>query len=373
MFNGIEQGSLASYPGAFGEKNCTVKEIKFEDYLKINPRSEVFVRALAQATVPVYNRGRYLHGNGVAIGKDLVLVSRHCVDEENVNLGYAGTGKIIFDGTVGREKLDFAILWVKGANFSPITLDVEPGSGTSIQMYCKSISTHPFLQWYVNPFESGQSMYAERSDQATSSTSPGESGAPRMSLRNGYVHAIHQGVSEGLKVNDIYCCLQQASENRSDPRQQDAYNILKNIQVANLKMLLMSWSPLVLKQGDVFEEKGRVDDDVIVTVEVPVTGQPKKTKKIQATFHYTEIGEGKDHRQVRINMQGKANSLITYAISPHPDDNAIYRRKGNQKEFYKILTLNVGAYYLQHENQYPPKGTIKVFGENYTLIACIKV
>ncbi len=364
---GVQKGAYASYPEAFGKTNYTNREIKLEEYLANNPHSKASVTALSHATMPVYNMGNHFIGNGVAIAKDLVLVSKHCVNGENGNLGHFGLGKVVFDGSYERDRLDFIILWVKGANFSPVTLDVVAGVGESIQMYFKPTFSYPYhLEMYVKPFESDYSGYAMRSDRASSKTDAGECGAPRMSLMNGYVHAIHQGESEGLKVNDIYSVLEQASKDNSHPQNEVAKQILQNIQVANLEMKGMEWSPLVLKQGDVYEEKARVNGEIPVTVTIVEKGK-SKPKTITATFGYTEIGEGRGPRWITIHKKGTPNSQITYAISPNPHDNKAYNNDG-QEGFYKTLAIEVGKYYLLNKNQYFSKGVINhLLGENYTL------
>lgn len=240
---GIQGPYALSYPKALDVINDTDKEIKVEEYLENNLHLERFVTTLFRATIPVYDGGNHFNGIGLAIAKDLVLVSKYCINGEEGNLDKFGIGKVIFDGTYSEEKLNFIILQVKDVTFSPATLDIAvPNVRESIQMHFKPTISYPYqLETYVKPLKPNDNKYIViQPDQGFSRANPEEYGAPKMSLTNGYVYAIHQGENEELEMSNIYLNLKQASDNNSHPQNKDAHYILANIQLANLGISTMS-------------------------------------------------------------------------------------------------------------------------------------
>ena len=332
-------------------------DILFERYVSILSDQEIInkVNNLAQAVMPIGEQIGQFTGNCVVIAEDLVLTSRHCV-ENKVGFISKSEGRVVFDGFP--ENSDFKILYFKNLRANPIKLDVVPNCGDSIQMYFK-VDESSQLKLYVKRFESESGQYAKRSDFAFSKTKPGESGAPRMSMINGYVHAIHQGESEGLKINDIYDLLDRVSKNASDHQCLNAASILKRVHFENLEMKGMYWSSVALAIGDVEEEKPRVQGTITVTVQIG-------KKWIESTFKYLEVGERRGPRAIRINEEGVEDSLIQYNIDPNPHANKQYNN-GGQKSFYRVLAKSVGENYLENSKIYPGPGTIEVFGEVYTL------
>lgn len=321
------------------------------------------IKKISEATFPIYDHSKKFVGNCVAIAKDLVLVSGHCVDSQSTFVGDFGRGDVVFDGSDGQgiDRLDFKILKVddlKNHSFTPVTLDVVSSIGSSIQIYFKRQEKSRLIQW-VKPFESEESRYATRSDHASSNTSPGESGAPRMSLSTGYVHAIHQGESEGLKINDIYLALERAAKSSSHQQRKNAEAILQRITVANLEMRYLSFSTVGLNSGAVAEEKPRIIDDITLSIQI-------NRKNLNFTFGYREVGEGRGNRQIVIHQKTIADTSATYDISPNPHRNSRYNKDG-QKEFYRVLAEALGSYYIEHSNQFPNEGTIKALKEEYTL------
>lgn len=363
MFNGIGTPLSGAYDSFLSNQNMNQEMTVQEFSSKLNPSTCAHVMKLVNATQPLFDRAGHFKGNGVAIAKNLVLTSGHCVDGETGYLGSNGMGKVIFDGSDGQgiDHLDFKILYVEEGHFNPITLDVVPGVGTSIQTYFKHKSASQ-LHRYVKSFDSDCGMYASRSDLALTRTDAGESGAPRMSLVNGCVHAIHQGESEGLKVNDIYQALEQASRTPLHPQQKNAAKILKNIDIVNLQMRYLCASSLALNTGKVNEEKARIHSSISFTLE------NHKKKTIQVVFGYWEIGEGRGNRKITIHKEGVADSCLTYTISPNPHANPKYN-KGGQEKFYEDLAKSLGKHYLEHGNQFPDEKEIDVLGETYLLNA----
>lgn len=353
--NGASAGiNYASYPPAGAQDGKDSGE-PLENYLKNRPELSQSVNNLAQATLALFDMENHFTGNCVAIGTNLVLTSKH-----TVNGGYALVGnllgEVVFDGSRS-GKLDFKILRVAEANLKPVILDVVPSIGESIQMYFKIEGSGPHR--YVKQFESADGPYATRSDIGSVPTNPGESGAPRMSLFTGFVHSIHQGEREGLKINDVYSVLEQASRNDIDPQHVTAIEILERINVANLEMSLMSSSTVVLQEGSVAEEKARIARSVKVTVF-------KNKEKVEATFDYTEIGKpGPRPRWITINRAGVKNSQVKYAIEPNPHDNDAYN-KGGQVKFYESIAKAIGRELLE-KDAYPNQGTLELLDEVYTL------
>ncbi|WP_042280068.1 hypothetical protein [Candidatus Protochlamydia sp. R18] len=320
------------------------------------------VNSLYQATLPIYNETNRFMGNGVAIATDLLLTSGHCVEGKyaHVHSGTRGIFKaeVIFDGSNGElSNLDFKILHVAHANFKFITLDIQPGFGKSIQMYFKE--KEGTLNPHVRSFESMGGSYATRSDQSSSGTNRGESGAPRMSLYNGRVHAIHQGESEGLKVIDIYSALDRASKNKQSSQQVVAQGILRSVTFANRDMVGINTSTVVLELGGVVGEKPGVKGSVPCTVN-------RDNEEISGLFNYREITKtGPGPRDITIHRNGVRNSEVTYRISPNPHQNPAYNK--NQDKFYKSLAKSIGEYYLLNNGTYPNNHSVFTLGVNYTL------
>lgn len=358
------QTSLAGAPISWSsslhpsESDNNGRDILFNSYQSQLSDQETInkVNNLFRAVMPIGEDSYQFSGNCVAIAKDLVLTSGHCIKGQ---VGFIGenVGKVVFDGSP--ERFDFKILQFKDQTFKPFKLDVVPNYGDAIQMYFKMNETST-MELYVRRFESGVENYATRSDIASSETKPGESGAPRMSMVNGCVYAIHQGESEGLKINDIHDVLEHVSKNDSDlQRRMNAALILQQATFENLEMKGMSWSPLTLSIGVVEEEKPRVRGSVEVAVKIE-----KKWK--ESTFGYVEVGEGKGPRAIQIHEEGVQGSLIQYNIEPNPHANNSYN-EGGQSSFYRAIAKSVGEYYLQHNNTYSDQGTLKLIGENYKL------
>ncbi|WP_155117119.1 serine protease [Candidatus Protochlamydia amoebophila] len=321
------------------------------------------VNSLYQVTLPIYNETNHFTGNGVAIATDLVLTSGHCVEGEYAHVFRPDTrdiskAEVIFDGSNGElSDLDFKILHVAHANFKFIYLDIEPGFGKSIQMYFKEEKGR--LNPYVKSFESMGGSNATRSDQSSSSTNRGESGAPRMSLYNSRVHAIHQGESEGLKVIDIYLALDWVSKNKQSSQQGVAQEILRRVTFANRDMIGIYTSTIVLERGKVEEEKTGVNDPVLCTVN-------RDNEEISGLFNYREITKsGPGPRCITIHRDGVRNSQVTYRISPNPHGSRSYNK--NQGEFYKSLAKSIGEYYLLNNGTYPNNHSVFTLGVNYTL------
>ncbi len=339
------------------EGNNNGKVILFDRYRATLSDASLInkVEKLALAVMPIGEGIDQFTGNCVAIAKDLVLTSWHCIKNQG---GFISRheGKVIFDGFP--ENLDFKILEFEDAQFNPIKLDVVPSCGESVQMYFK-MNESSQLELYVKRFESESGQYAMRSDFASSKTKPGESGAPRMSMINGYVHAIHQGESEGIKINDIHDVLESVSKNTLDHRCTNAASILERVRFENLEMKGMYWSSVALSIGSVDEEKARVQGTITVTVQM-------RKELVESTFKYLEVGERKGPRAIKINEEGVKNSLIQYNIDPNPHNNTSYNN-GGQKNFYRVLAESVGEYYLENGNRYPNQGSVKVIGEVYTL------
>ncbi|WP_075883634.1 trypsin-like peptidase domain-containing protein [Candidatus Protochlamydia sp. W-9] len=332
-------------------------ETKIYEYL-LNQRSPItyFVKNLGDAIYSIVGINGSFKGNCFAIAPNLLLTCRHCLEGEIEIKGTSGPIEVVFDGS--SYGIDFAILWLREGRFKPVILDLDIGIGDSIQMYRKLEGSS--LNIYVRPFSSqsfnspGGGSYAMRGDLASSQTSPGESGAPRMLLQNGYVHAMHQGNSEGLTMNAVYAILELGK----DKGDRNADYILSKIKVTHSHTRYLNWSPLTIKSGDVEEEKPRVNGHVKFTDSV-------KKQVVVAKFHYTEIGEGKGNRWIKIHKEGVAGSQITYAISPNPHHNLAYNKKG-QPKFYHTLTSVIGNDYLLNK-VYPIQRIVKVFKENFTL------
>ena len=342
------------------------EEVRIDKYLpRLDNDLTSKVNALAKATLPIFDEREEFKGNCVAIAEHLVLTIGHCIETGKEYIGSLGKGEIIFDGSDGQgiENLDFKILYLAKACLNPVALDVIPNVGTSIQIYFKEDSQVGVSQ-YVKPLESEDSAYATRSDRVFSTTYAGESGAPRMSMTIGAVYAIHQGESEGLKINDIYHALEYASLNRNHSRQKIAAKILKHMHVINLEMKGIYWSPLALRQGWVDEEKARVNGKITFSIKVRDKNL-KKDKLIQEIFGYREIGEGRGNRMIAVHKEGIENSECIYQISPNPHENKKYNKEG-QPKFYEILARSLGQYYLE-EKHFPFRGNVNVFGINYLL------
>lgn len=316
---------------------------------------------LRRAIFPIQRSDGSFIGNCFAIAQNLLLTSHHCLEDRDEIRGSFGTGRVIFDGVTYCRR-DFAVLRVEGGQFQPVTLDLDNAVGESIQMYHKLEG--PSLNIYVKPFTSqtviapGGGSFATRADISSSETSPGESGAPRMLLQNGCVHAMHQGNSEGLTMNAFQEILEQAY--RAGNR--NAYDILSKVKWENFETRLINRSPLIIKVGDVEEEKNskpkpRINESVKLC--------DPNNPRIVATFNYTEIGEGRGNRAIRISKDGVAGSQITYAIDPNPHDDNHYNNKG-QKEFYKTLAREIGKFYLLN-GTYSAGGTMSVYNKIYTL------
>ncbi|WP_075882588.1 serine protease [Candidatus Protochlamydia sp. W-9] len=309
-----------------------------------------FIDNLYCATYPIYGSWGSFQGNCFAIAPDLLLTCRHCLEEREIR-GTFGTGKLIFDG-IRYCGLDFAVLWVEGGRFNPVSLDSDSDVEESIQMYHKTEGLS--LNKYVKLFTSESKPYAMPGNFVFSQTTdPGESGAPRMSLRNGYVNIMHQGNGEGLTMNAFYAILVQAQNEGSG----NANYILSKIEIEHLATRIVNWSSLIIRSGDV-EEKPRINEDVRIC-------DPKNPQKVLATFHCREVGEGKGNRWITIYKKGIANSEITYAISPNPHINNIYKNDG-EKKFYRTLAISIGTYYLSN-NTYPIEGAIKLYNQNFIL------
>ncbi|WP_075882924.1 serine protease [Candidatus Protochlamydia sp. W-9] len=336
-------------------------EMRINEYQsKQGYRRNPHIDDLYRAIFPIHGSDGSFIGNCFAIAQDFLLTCRHCLEGEIEIRGIFGPIEVIFDGA--RYNLDFAVLWVEGGQFQPVTLDLDNAVGEAVQMYHKLEG--PSLNIYVKPFTSqtvtapGGGSLAMRGDFASSKTNPGESGAPRMLLRNGYVHAMHQGNSEGLTMNAFYAVLEQAQKDGHP----NAGKILLNINAEHIETRGLNWSPLTTKIGDVEEEKNskpkpRINESVKL--------RDPNNPRIVATFNYTEIGEGRGNRAIRISKDGVASSQITYAIYPNPHDNHHYNNKG-QKKFYETLAKEIGKYYLLNVTHLT-KGTIEVFNEDYIL------
>ena len=322
-------------------------ECRMSEYLETADEvSQSYVKSLASATFSIGSLNGDFYGNGVAIAEDLVLVSGHCFHEE----GYVGRfrGKVIFDGTLNH--LDFKIVQLEpGSCISPVTLDATPACGNALQLYFK-IEASGKLARYVKSFEADMSSYSQRSDIASILTSPGESGAPRMSLTTGCVYAIHQGESEGLKVSDIYEVLEQTSQ-RGGLRGAIAAGILDKIDVRGLDMRFMNQSTIQLKSGDVEEEKPRCKGTVQIG---------------NYSFGYAEEGEGREKRKIGIYLKGQPNAWIYYAIddiNPHKKSG---RYDNEALKFYNELAQKLGENFVENE-RYPEEIEVKVFGKEFTL------
>ncbi|WP_213105203.1 trypsin-like peptidase domain-containing protein [Candidatus Protochlamydia amoebophila] len=326
------------------------KEMPFVEYKSMQDVTRrAFIDDLNCATYPIHGSCGSFQGNCFAIAPDLLLTCRHCLEEGEIR-GPFGTRKVIFDGVMYCG-LDFAVLWVEGGRFNPVTLDSDSDVEESIQMYHKPKGLT--LNKYVKPFTSESKLYAKRGNFAFSQTDPGESGAPRMSLRNGYVHTMHQGNGEGLTMNAFYAILMQAQNEGSG----NANYILSNIKVEHLATRIVNWSSLIIRSEDV-AEKPRINEDVRIC-------DPKNPQKVLATFHFREVGERKGNRWITIYKKGIENSEITYGISPNPHVNKTYKNDG-EKEFYRTLAVSIGTYYLSNKT-YPIEGTIKVYNQNFIL------
>ena len=321
-------------------------EYRMSEYLERADTSlESYVKKVASATLPIQSDLGHFYGNGVAIGGDLVLVSGHCFQDA----GWLGRfrGKVIFDGA--SAGLDFKIVQLEtGAILNPVTLDVTPECGDAIQIYFKVEGDR--LVRYVKAFETDMSPYAQRSNMASVSTNPGESGAPRMSLNTGHVYAIHQGDSEGLKVIDIYEAL-EAAEERGGSSGRVATDILNKIQVEGLETRHMDWSSIQLKMGDVREEKPKKRYQQSVTIG-------------NNTFGYVEVGQGNDKREIQIYVKGARNSWVKYAIDPDPTSFNAYHN--NISKFYDTLGKALGESYIEH-GTFPNAITVRALRNEYTL------
>ncbi|CAF22774.1 trypsin-like peptidase domain-containing protein [Candidatus Protochlamydia amoebophila] len=326
------------------------REIRIYEYLQ-NQRSPIiyFVKNLGDAIYSIVGIHGSFKGNCFAIAPNLLLTCRHCLEGEIEIRGIFGPIEVVFDGS--NYGVDFAILWIKEGRFKPVILDLNTGVGDSVQIYRKLEGSS--LNMYARSFTPVSGPYTMRENLASPQTSPEESGAPKMFLQNGYVHAMHQGNSEGLTMNALYAILEQAQKGGD----RNADYILSKIKVVDSSYL--NWSPLTVKPGDMEEEKLRINGHVKFT-------DPIKKQLVIAKFFYTEIGEGKGNRWIRIHKEGVADSQITYAISPNPHYNVAYNKEG-QPEFYHILTRVIGNDYLLN-NVYPTQRIIKVFKESFTLI-----
>jgi hypothetical protein len=324
-------------------------EYTLADFFKLaEATSSEVVNRVNQATVSMFNSKGEFYGNAVAIASDLLLTSGHCVPEEQ---GYLRnqTGlvkcKVVFDGSICN--VDFKILQLAKANFKPVELSVSHQMGESAQVY-SNVKDNKLVRC-VKVFESDMADYASRSNVASAATAPGESGAPRVSLISGWVHAIHQGEREGLTINSVYQVLEQSAKNNAV-----AADILKRISVKDLEYRYMDNSVLRLEIGDVVEEKPRLGGKVIV--------EDKDKKK--TTFGYAEVGTGKGQRWIDIHAEGIKDSKVRYAITPNPHNNHKYNNKG-QEGFYGALAKSLANSY-QNAKAFPKRLQGTVYGEVYT-------
>ncbi|MBI3508612.1 MAG: hypothetical protein HY069_03115 [Chlamydiia bacterium] len=319
----------------------SAREYSVEEFLSQQPAATAAVDRLSQAAILVRDAfGRFI-GNGVAIAPTLVLTVGHCVNNNDE--------RVIFDGACTSSH-DFKVIHCPTERFVSVPLTVTPGVGESVQLYFKEDQRQ-----YAKLFVSEQNRQASRSDRALVPTYPGESGAPRMSLHSGAVHAIHQGESEGLKVLDIYTALSQAVYNPEDPQTQSAQFILNQMNVLDKEMAAFYWAPVELKIGAVQEEKPGVKGELYLH------GRKGRGEKPFRYFEECETGSGP--RKLTISKDG-THARVTYAISPNPHKDSTYNKK--QEEFYRHLATALAQQYEATGN-FPGQGTIRVFGVEYTL------
>lgn len=321
----------------------TMRESKFGTYLSeaCSEERDSLLR-LSQATMPILNASNQFSGNGVAITKDCVLTSGHCVRQPfGWTLdphGRAISGEVIFEG----KSLDFKILQFTKAIFQPVACSVTPAIGESVQLYFKKDPISERYAQHVKPFTSDDGVYATRSDHASVETFRGESGAPRMHSYSGLVHAIHQGEREALKVNDIFLELDTAAHRGNAV----AIQLLRRMEIPDRQMAYISASTIAIRPGNVREEGphiiGRLTYD-------------------RTHFSYAESGNrGGGPRGIEIWKNGAINSKRTYTISPNPHENSKYNG-GGQSELY----FDIAYAFSQEWEKSPTQKVVKSLKENY--------
>ena len=214
---------------------------------------ESLEQRLVNATIPIFNISQDFTGNGVAIASNLILTSGHCVDGNEGIIGENTKFEVIFNGKP--YNLDFKILKTPTDSLYPVMLDVIPRIGQSLQIHFEKLSKG--FKPVINYVESEKTEYVTPSDKITMKTENGQSGAPRMSLNSKAVHAIHQGESEGLKVNAIYHAILYASNHIKDPQNEAAKSILSNVIFMNKDEAHKYCHYYQLETGDVDEETER--------------------------------------------------------------------------------------------------------------------
>lgn len=332
----------ASFQRAYMSPLASIEKCSVPSFLEREPRLRDLTTSLSKATVELKDCSNQFQGNGVAIAKDLVLTSAHCIETGTplVRINESGEtqeAEVFFDGS--QFGLDFKILKIPGGNLSSISLSVTPNTGDFLQLYYEGSVQN------VKISQSDFCGYATRSDFGSSRTTYGESGAPRISLSTGAVYAIHQGDKEALKFNDVYLLL-EAQEKSGNAQ---AREVLQNIHLIDREMAYLHSSTIVLNVGDVREEKARVKGSLTVG---------------NRTFAYHEIGQQKGNRSIRVFEKG-TNNDATYLISPNPHSVKRYN-KGKQPEFYQSLANSLAKALVSSE-EFPKARTINIFKTDFTV------
>lgn len=309
----------------------------FREYCStLLPEDRAAMRKMAESTYFLFNKDRQFAGNGFAITSLHVVTAGHCVAGDGAFVGDTWC-KVVFRGA--DHGLDFTILRSprNTASFFPASLSISPPSGTAVLSYIRMDQQRPSL--FVQPTELEEGVFATRSFRVLTQTSPGQSGAPVMSLVSGRVFAIHQGEKEGIKIGDLLDVL-EANPN------EETRAILQDIDLNDGHLRSIDRSTVVLKPGDVAEEKPRV--------------QGKLPSRGGIMHHYAEMGEGRGNRAVRIWQVGTQSSDTIYAIEPNPHENKKYNN-GGQGSFYAAIANELV------EKNLPEGLAIKVLGETYNL------
>lgn len=77
------------------------------------------------------------------------------------------------------------------------------------------------------------------------------------------------------------------------------------------------------------------------------------------TFNFVEVKNG-NNREIKISLEGTANSEHTYGIDPDPHRNPAYNKK-NQTKFYVAAATNIATYYDNNEAAFPPANGTQTF------------
>ena len=250
-----------AYPGHYGRIRPDNKQQEYRTnaYFNVCQMATTVkqgLQCISQATGAIVHNNS-VQGNALLIAPTLVLVPAHCFPNQTGTIIFPGKpnervhAKTLIDGTSVPEKVfqgDFKILEIPRMERGPAPLSTAPSTGKTLTMYYKQNGDQ-----YIKPYRSEGSRYAGRSDRSQESSMAGECGGPRVGLSSQAVHSIHQGESEGLKINDILLSLERLASLQPDLAPV-IDSIFDNIHVIDMSARYLYTSPLSLRPGDVRPE-----------------------------------------------------------------------------------------------------------------------